>query len=122
MTTREPFYEHHPVEDIEPEEAHWRRECAEKSMTVIIAALLHIKRATSMEVGWYAVAYALDLIPEPMSKVAAALRVERGTISASARQFVTENGLPLSNIMRSEEASENYKATREKQLCKTNKR
>lgn len=111
-------YEHHPVDDIEPEVENWRRECAERGLVLIYAAMLHIQRAESMEIGWHGVAFALDMISDSMTDVAAKLGVERATISHSARQFCRNHGLPTPNSLRSEKASASYRQTRKSQ-CKT---
>lgn len=112
----EQSYERHPVEDLEPEAENWRRECAENQLAVLFGALLHIRRAQNPWVGWYAVAFAFDLIPESMSHVADQLGVERATISVSARQFLQEHNLPIPNSMRSEEASLSYSKARKNKL------
>lgn len=114
MNPIEQSYEHHPVEDMEPEAANWRRECAERYLVILYGALLHIKRADDPKIGWYAVAFALDLIPESMSKVANMLNVERATICFSANQFLKEHNLPIPNSMRSEEASKSYRNARKR--------
>jgi hypothetical protein len=114
-TEIEPSYEHHPVDDMEPEAENWRREMAAKSLTFLYAAIRHMMRSEPHALGMYAVGYALDMIPDPMADTAAKLGVKRGAISRSARQFLAEAKLPVPNSMRSLEASDSYRKTRRKQ-------
>ena len=116
----EPHYEHHPMEDIEPEkESTPYREAARAQVRIMNRALDFILQAENKATASWQVAFALGLAccdGRKMAEVARFLGVGRACISKGARDFCEANGLEPSFYMKTEEATLSYKRTRESQL------
>jgi len=119
---REAYYEHHPVEDIEPLPESEYREMAIRCLAMMRAMRDHIRGARSLDVGLTAVEIAMGWQDKSISYLADLLHIERATLSASARSFAAKTTLPLSLVMRSSSASVSYSNARKRNLkppCKT---
>jgi hypothetical protein len=119
---REPSYEHHPVEDLEPLPESEYREMAIRCLAMMRAMRDHIRGARSLDVGLTAVEIAMGWHDKSIAFLADKLRIERATLSASARIFAAKTTIPISMVMRSPAASASYSAARKRTLkppCKT---
>lgn len=92
------------------------REAAMLLLPLIESGIAHCIAAKTPEIGRIQIKYALGLEERPMRQIAASMGITVACISSGARKFVEANGLPLPPCMRSEAASESYRAARERQL------
>jgi hypothetical protein len=111
-TMREPYYNHHPMEDIEPETPveNPTRAAGLAFIRIISLALAYIAAADEPLTATYGVAYALGLSSitegKSMRKLGRELNLSHGTISFHARNFVEIANLPPSLQMRNEDEVE----------------
>jgi hypothetical protein len=92
------------------------REAAMRLLPLIESGIAHCLAAKTPDIGRIQIKYALGLESRPMRQVASSMGITVACISSGARKFVEANDLPLPPCMRSEAASDSYRAARERQL------
>lgn len=118
--TREPFYEHHPVDDIEPEpDTEIPPRDAAFILRLLNNVMLTILRSGMSPLTFWQICYGIGLpICEgrSMTSVADELGVERAAISKGAKDFQRRNGLPINQYMKGADAVKEYSKKRLEQL------
>ena len=111
-TETEDFYE--AIEPTPGPSAY--RDAAMLLLPLIESGIAHCLAAQTPEVGRIQIKFALGLEERSMRDVATSLGVTVACISRGAKEFVDANNLPTPPCMKSPEASESYRKSREKQL------
>lgn len=124
-------YSHHPMDDMEPKVLMRKyderslanraaiREAALKSIAIMNRAFDHAMHADRPMVALWQAAFAIGLAccdGITMTRAGEICGVTRACISKGARQFCKDNELEPSFYMKSDEAAEIARETREKQL------
>jgi len=129
----EGVFERHPIEDIEPDhDSSWTDinevrkraflEASRRQLYVIEQAVDCILLADNPRIASWQIAFALGLSccqGRTMTAVAEKLMVTRAAISKGAHAFCAKVGVPPSEYMKSEEASDAYRGRRINELRST---
>lgn len=116
---REPSFDRHPVEDIEPEQSleDAYREASRRFLRVINHVMTAFRNDRCSQ--WWQFQFALGTracMGKTMTHAATLCGVDRAAISKGAVEICNTLGLPPSAYMKDEDARESYQQTRKAQL------